>query len=190
MSGICEKCETKEAARGVLEAEVERLSTELTSTRQTIVRLHDREEKMKERLLEMKLCDEQIRISSTGSSVWVSQATDHGGGLSSINITHTDPATSRSQHVTFTNQISVGWSVSVHLSLLSLKWSIILDIKVGGGEDGGWLRGAVQPGQAGHAGRAGQDDGAQAGGGAQEQAALLNHRGELLAWQRGNMLLP
>merc|ERR1719499_1959442 len=32
---------------------------------------------MKERLLEMKMCDEQIRISSTGSSVWVSHNTSN-----------------------------------------------------------------------------------------------------------------
>ena len=74
-------------------SEVERLTAELASSRQTIVRLSDREERMRERLLEMKLCDpEQIRISSAGSSVWVSQATDHGGGLSSISIS---PASAR-----------------------------------------------------------------------------------------------
>ena len=31
---------------------------------------------MKERLLEMKMTDEQIRISSTGSSVWVSHSSN------------------------------------------------------------------------------------------------------------------
>ena len=41
-SGICEKCETVEAGRAGLQAEVERLRAELGSTRQTIVRLHDR----------------------------------------------------------------------------------------------------------------------------------------------------
>ena len=90
--GICEKCETKEAARQLMQSEVERLTTELASSRQTIVRLSDREERLRERLLEMKLCDEQIRISSAGSSVWVSSATDHGGGLSSISIS---PASAR-----------------------------------------------------------------------------------------------
>ena len=48
-AGICEKCETGEVARSQLQAEVDRLKSELGSTRQTIVRLHDREEKMKER---------------------------------------------------------------------------------------------------------------------------------------------
>lgn len=90
--GICEKCETKEAARQLLQSEVERLTTDLASSRQTIVRLSDREERLRERMLEMKLCDEQIRISSAGSSVWVSSATDHGGGISSISIS---PASAR-----------------------------------------------------------------------------------------------
>lgn len=54
---------------------MDKLESELASTRQTIVRLHDREEKMKDRLLELKMCDEQIRISSMGSSVWVKHST-------------------------------------------------------------------------------------------------------------------
>ena len=56
------------------------------------MRLSDREERLRERMLEMKLCDEQIRISSAGSSVWVSSATDYGGGISSISIS---PASAR-----------------------------------------------------------------------------------------------
>ena len=40
--------------------------------------------------------------------------------------------------------------------------------QAGGGEDSGRVCAALQPGQAGHAGRAGQDDGAQTGRGAQE----------------------
>ena len=48
-SSICEKCEAGEVTRQQLETEVERLSREVTSTRQTILRLHEREEKMKER---------------------------------------------------------------------------------------------------------------------------------------------
>ena len=73
--GICEKCEVSEANRSQLQSKVDKLESELASTRQTIVRLHDREEKMKDRLLELKMCDEQIRISSMGSSVWVSHST-------------------------------------------------------------------------------------------------------------------
>ena len=48
-SSICEKCEAAEVTRQQLETEVERLSREVTSTRQTVLRLHEREEKMKER---------------------------------------------------------------------------------------------------------------------------------------------
>ena len=48
-STICEKCEAAEVTRQQLETEVEKLSREVTSTRQTILRLHEREEKMKER---------------------------------------------------------------------------------------------------------------------------------------------
>ena len=48
-STICEKCEAAEVTRQQLEAEVEKLSREVTSTRQTVLRLHEREEKMKER---------------------------------------------------------------------------------------------------------------------------------------------
>ena len=48
-SSICEKCEAAEVTRQQLEAEVEKLSREVTSTRQTVLRLHEREEKMKER---------------------------------------------------------------------------------------------------------------------------------------------
>ena len=48
-SSICEKCEAGEVTRHHLEAEVEKLSREVTSTRQTVLRLHEREEKMKER---------------------------------------------------------------------------------------------------------------------------------------------
>lgn len=73
--GICEKCEVSEANRSQLQSKVDKLESELASTRQTIVRLHDREEKMKDRLLELKMCDEQIRISSMGSSVWVKHST-------------------------------------------------------------------------------------------------------------------
>ena len=40
--GICEKCETSEASKTQLQSEVERLTSELASTRQTVVRLHDR----------------------------------------------------------------------------------------------------------------------------------------------------
>ena len=47
--GICEKCEVSETAKTQLQSEVDRLKSELSSTRQTVVRLHDREEKMKER---------------------------------------------------------------------------------------------------------------------------------------------
>ena len=72
--GICEKCEVSEANRCQCQSKVDKLESELASTRQTIVRLHDREEKMKDRLLELKMCDEQIRISSMGSSVWVSHS--------------------------------------------------------------------------------------------------------------------
>lgn len=64
-----------EANRSQLQSKVDKLESELASTRQTIVRLHDREEKMKDRLLELKMCDEQIRISSMGSSVWVKHST-------------------------------------------------------------------------------------------------------------------
>ena len=48
-SSICEKCEAGEVSRQQLEAEVEKLNREVTSTRQTVLRLHEREEKMKER---------------------------------------------------------------------------------------------------------------------------------------------
>ena len=48
-ASICEKCEAAEVTRQQLEGEVEKLSREVTSTRQTILRLHEREEKMKER---------------------------------------------------------------------------------------------------------------------------------------------
>ena len=48
-SSICEKCEAADVTRQQLETEVEKLSREVTSTRQTILRLHEREEKMKER---------------------------------------------------------------------------------------------------------------------------------------------
>ena len=64
-----------EANRSQLQSKVDKLESELASTRQTIVRLHDREKKMKDRLLELKMCDEQIRISSMGISVWVSHST-------------------------------------------------------------------------------------------------------------------
>ena len=48
-SSICEKCEAGEVTRMQLEGEVERLTKEVASTRQTVLRLHEREEKMKER---------------------------------------------------------------------------------------------------------------------------------------------
>lgn len=67
----CPKCENVSIAREKLEADVEKLTGELSSTRQTIVRMHEREEKMKERLMDLKLREEQISISSA-SSVYLS----------------------------------------------------------------------------------------------------------------------
>merc|ERR1712106_142265 len=67
----CSNCEKEEESKEKLSLEVEKLATELSSTRQTIVRMHEREEKMKERLMDLKLRDEQISISSA-SSVWLS----------------------------------------------------------------------------------------------------------------------
>ena len=56
-----------------------------------------REERMKERLLELKLSsEEQIRISSAGSSVWVSQATSSSPGVSNINISSSNNTNTRS----------------------------------------------------------------------------------------------
>lgn len=67
----CPNCEKEEESKEKLSVEVEKLAKELSSTRQTIVRMHEREEKMKERLMDLKLRDEQISISSA-SSVWLS----------------------------------------------------------------------------------------------------------------------
>jgi len=52
-----------------MEREVERLGAELASTRQTILRMHEREEKMKERLMDLRLkSEEQISITSSSTS--------------------------------------------------------------------------------------------------------------------------
>ena len=45
----CPNCEKEEESKEKLSVEVEKLAKELSSTRQTIVRMHEREEKMKER---------------------------------------------------------------------------------------------------------------------------------------------
>jgi len=70
----CPNCENEGENKEKLHLEVEKLAKELSSTRQTIVRMHEREEKMKERLMDLKLRDEQISISSA-SSVWLSSRT-------------------------------------------------------------------------------------------------------------------
>ena len=45
----CQNCENEEESKEKLRLEVEKLAKELSSTRQTIVRMHEKEEKMKER---------------------------------------------------------------------------------------------------------------------------------------------
>jgi len=72
----CSNCQEDGPAPLRLQAEVEKLSRELSSSRQTIVRLHEREEKMREKLLDISHQSSQIRISSA-SSVWVSSQPDH-----------------------------------------------------------------------------------------------------------------
>ncbi|XP_023328547.1 uncharacterized protein LOC111701481 isoform X2 [Eurytemora carolleeae] len=66
----CLKCEDGEAES--LRIEVERLKNELTATRQTIVRMHEREDRVKQRIIDMQLKEEDISISSTGSQVYLS----------------------------------------------------------------------------------------------------------------------
>lgn len=65
----CPNCQVEGEKSLGMEREVERLGAELASTRQTILRMHEREEKMKERLMDLRLkSEEQISITSSSTS--------------------------------------------------------------------------------------------------------------------------
>ena len=70
----CQGCKEEGEKVTGLTREAEKLAGELASTRQTILRMHEREEKMKERLMDLRLkSEEQISITSSScSSVYLS----------------------------------------------------------------------------------------------------------------------